>query len=78
MIDIEASARAMFDAWHSAADRIRKWDSHPDEDAGPEPGRDTFRMLASATVPLPEPSVSAPVEPLPTSNPEPLPPDHVP
>jgi len=47
-LDIEAMARAAFEALHSLGNRIRNWDTHPDEDAGVEMGRNTFRAMAGA------------------------------
>lgn len=72
MMNIEAAARAMFDAFHARANRLRRWDTHPDDD-GMEPGRDTFRDMARAvdalrrvvTVPAADEPAAAPVEPEP-------------
>ena len=59
-LDIEAMARAAFEALHSLGNRIRNWDTHPDEDAGVEMGRNTFRAMAGAAAATvaPEPAPS--------------------
>ena len=48
MPDIESMARAMFERFHGMVHRPRNWDLHPDEDAGVEAGRNTFRAMADA------------------------------
>ena len=48
-MDIEASAKAMFDSLHARFNRIRDWAAHPDGDSGAgELGRDSFRAMATA------------------------------
>lgn len=57
-MNIEAMARAAFEALHAHHARPRDWALHPDEDAGTEMGRDTFRRMAAASAgatTLPEP-----------------------
>ena len=47
-MDIDAMAKAMFDAFHARFDRVRNWARHNNQDVGPEHGRDTFRTMAQA------------------------------
>lgn len=62
-MDIEAMARAMFEAFHARFSRVRSWMTHPNHDGGQEHGRDTFRVMAQAVAAiLEQPSpVDAPV-----------------
>jgi hypothetical protein len=45
-MDIEAMAKAMFDAFHARFNRVRDWARHNNQDVGPEHGRETFREMA--------------------------------
>jgi hypothetical protein len=48
-MDIETSAKAMFDKLHARFNRMRDWGNHPDADSGAgELGRDSFREMAQA------------------------------
>lgn len=58
-MSIESAAAAMFARYHEINARPRRWDQHPDEDNGPELGRETFRAMAEAAEPHLQPE-SAP------------------
>ena len=47
-MDVEAMAKAMFEAFHARFDRMRNWARHNNQDVGPEHGRETFRAMAQA------------------------------
>lgn len=80
-MDIDAMARAMFDALHERFNRMRNWDRHPEKDVSYELGRESFRHMAQAvgallSAPAPveeaapvEAAPVAPVEPPPASDP---------
>jgi hypothetical protein len=51
--DTTAMARAMFEAHHAQGDRVRNWDTAPQEDAGIEAGRNTWLMLAGVAAGVP-------------------------
>lgn len=61
-MDIEAMARAMFEAFHARFSRVRNWMAHPNADGGQEHGRDTFRVMAQAVAAMLE--QKTPVEPV--------------
>ena len=65
-MDIEAVAKAMFDAFHARFNRVRDWARHNNQDVGPEHGRETFRAMARAVMAMPAPVVDEPAaEPAP-------------
>lgn len=69
-MDIEAMARAMFEAFHARFNRVRDWAWHNNQDVGPEHGRETFRAMAQAVAamleaPIDEPPVEMAPEPAP-------------